>query len=531
MLGLPRATIDQAASAGTVILLAGDVREELPVLFLRLRAAAVDGGLSIVELSPQATSLTAHAAASLRYAPGEATGLVEALVADGAAPSTVDADSLDTARRLVGEGPVVVVVGRPSLAEDGELVADAAQRLAEALPEARFLPALRRGNVLGALDMGLAPGVLPGRVSLDAGREWYTAAWGSAPVARGRGTAAILAAAAGDQPEGAPVEALVLLGADPLSDFPDRRLAAKALDGAGFVVAVGTAPGAVLEHADVVLPAADAHERPGTTTNIEGRIFRLGQKLVPPGQCWPDWMIASELAFHLGHDLGFDSVGAVWDEIERLAPSHRGITRSVLDSHGASDGVVAPLASAKVTFGRRPAPLDPIAVPGVESVERQGTGLQAGLAASPNAGAPNAAVPAGPSDGDAGPARPAVLSGPADLDVPHVSPLDGYSVRLVVSRVLYDDGAAVSAVPELSDLVAPGALRANPQDLDGLGVGAGGSVRLRSATAEAVVPVQPDPSLPRRTVAADFNVPLGDGTVADLIDQAFPVVDLRMETP
>jgi hypothetical protein len=26
-------------------------------------------------------------------------------------------------------------------------------------------------------------------------------------------------------------------------------------------------------------------------------------------------------------------------------------------------------------------------------------------------------------------------------------------------------------------------------------------------------------------------VPLGDGTVADLIDQAFPVVDLRMETP
>jgi hypothetical protein len=26
-------------------------------------------------------------------------------------------------------------------------------------------------------------------------------------------------------------------------------------------------------------------------------------------------------------------------------------------------------------------------------------------------------------------------------------------------------------------------------------------------------------------------VPLGAGTVADLIDQAFPVVDLRMETP
>ncbi len=526
VLGLPRATIDQAAAAATVVLLSGDLREELPILFLRIRAAAVDGDLSIVELSPQATSLTAHAAASLRYAPGEAAGLVEALVSGGPAPATVDADSLETARRLVTDGPVVVVVGRPSLAEDGELVADAAQRLATALPDARFLPALRRGNVLGALDMGLAPGVLPGRVSLESGREWFTAAWGSTPATRGRDTAAILAAAAGDQPEGARVEALVLLGADPLADFPDRRLATKALEGAGFVVAVSTAPGTVLDHADVVLPSADAHERPGTTTNIEGRIFRLGQKLVPPGQCWPDWMIASELAFHLGTDLGFDSVGAVWDEIERLAPSHRGITQSVLDSHGAADGVVAPLASAKVALGRRPAPLDPIAVPGVESVERQGTGLQAGLAASPNAGPPT-----GTPGGDAGAPRPAVLSGPAALDVPHVSPLDGYSVRLVASRVLYDGGTAVSAVPELAELVAPGALRANPQDLDGLGVAAGGTVRLRSATAEAVVPVQPDPSLPRRTVAADFNVPLGDGTVADLIDQAFPVVDLRMETP
>ena len=56
-------------------------------------------------------------------------------------------------------------------------------------------------------------------------------------------------------------------------------------------------------------------------------------------------------------------------------------------------------------------------------------------------------------------------------------------------------------------------------------------VRLRSATTSTVVPVEPDRSLPRRVVATEFNVPFGDGTVADLIDRAFPVVDLRMETP
>jgi len=527
VLGLPRATIDEAASARTVILLTGDVREELPILFLRLRAAALGGDTSLVELSPQATSLTEYAAVSLRYGPGDAATLVDAVMSGGSPPpATRDGDALAEARRLVGDGPVVVVLGRPSLAEDAELVADAAQKLAAALPGARFLPALRRGNVLGALDMGLSPGLLPGRVTLDEGRDWFTAAWGAVPESRGRGTADILAAAAGDQAEGAPVTALVLLGADPLTDFPDRRLATRALDAAGFVVAVATSPGAVLDHADVVLPAAEAHERPGTTTNIEGRISRLGQKLVPPGQAWPDWMIAGELSVHLGRDLGFDSVGSVWDEIEQVAVSHRGITRAVLDAHGAADGIVAPLRSSPVALTRRSAPLDPIAVPGVESVERQGTGLQAGLAASPNAGAVTGAdAPGADATG-----RPSMVATPVDLDVPHVSPADGYSVRLVASRVLYDDGQAVRTVPALAGLVGSAAVRANPQDLDELGVAAGDEVRLRSATATMVVPVEPDPSLPRKVVAADFNVPLADGTVADLVDRAFPVVDLRMES-
>ena len=79
-----------------------------------------------------------------------------------------------------GEG-VVVVAGRPSYAESGEVAAEALRVLAGALPKATFLPALRRGNVFGALDMGLAPGILPGRVGLDAGRARFTAAWGSVP--------------------------------------------------------------------------------------------------------------------------------------------------------------------------------------------------------------------------------------------------------------------------------------------------------------------------------------------------------------
>ncbi len=531
VLSLPRATIDQAAGADTVVLLCGDLREELPILFLRLRAAVVAGTLSLVELSPQATSLTAYATSSVRYGPGDAAALVRSLVDPSAgAPTGADSDQLARARELTGSGKVVVIAGRPSLSEDGALVAEAVQVLAAALPDARFLPALRRGNVHGALDMGLAPGLLPGRVALEAGGAWFTEAWGSVPAARGRDAEGILKAAAADDPAGGSrVRALVALGSDPLSDFPDRRLAERAFSRAEFVVAVATAPGAVTVRADVVLPATEAHERPGTTTNIEGRISRLGQKLVAPGQAWPDWMIASELAIHLGGDLGLDSVGEVWDEIERLAPAYRGITRAVLDAPGAGDGIVAPLRASAVTISRRQGstPLDPIAVPGVESVERQGAPPRAGLAEPPSAG-----LGTDPDDAagvEAGPSRPASLAGPVDLAVPHVSPNDRYSLRLVAARVLYDQGAAVSAVPALAGLVSPAPLRANPLDLDDLGLSSGGSVRVRTATASATLTVVPDGSLPRNVVAVDFNVPLDQGTAGDLIDTDAPVVELRME--
>ena len=105
-----------------MIVLSGDVREELPVLFLRLRAAVVDGGPSLVELSPQATSFTPYAKASLRYAPGEAAVCARALVDTGEpGPASVDQGALAEGRQLAAAGRVVVVVGRPSLAENGAL--------------------------------------------------------------------------------------------------------------------------------------------------------------------------------------------------------------------------------------------------------------------------------------------------------------------------------------------------------------------------------------------------------------------------
>jgi NADH-quinone oxidoreductase subunit G len=543
VLGLPRATIDAACAAPLLISLAGDLREELPVLFLRLREAIV-GGNTLIELSGAPTALTPLATATLALRPGEAPDVARALCGDAAAVTAMEAHpegsalaaaALHTARQALeahadGEG-VVIVLGRPSYAETGDLVAEAARVLAEALPKATFLPALRRGNIFGALDMGLAPGLLPGRVSLDSGRDWFTAAWGAVPATTGLDTAAILSSmageAAGPGAAGQPgVNALILLGADPLSDFPDRAVAEKALAAGHFVVAVTGHPSESVDaYADVVLPCAVAHERPGTTTNLEGRVTRLGQKLTAPGFAWPDWMIATELAAALGADLGVSSANDLADELHLTAPAYFGLTRAVLHSGAAHDGVLLPIVVGS-TRGGDVDPIDPIALPGVESVERQGAPPRTGAADATGAVQARIAAQGSP---------PALLSGlPATAVAAHVPPADAYKLRLVATRRLYDAGSSVTGSPSLTPLVPVLVARANPYDLDRLGAQNGDRVRVRSDRGELVVPVEADDGVPRGAVAIDFNVPVGPdvpgNAVATLIDSRNPVTDVRMES-
>jgi NADH-quinone oxidoreductase subunit G len=561
VLSLPRATVEEACSAKTVVLLTGDVREELPVLFLRLRQAALEGGTALVELTPRPTSLSRYAAVSIATRPGDAPSLARALTGDDGAASSLQShpegpawhpDDLVRARQLLGTqgSTVVVVLGRPSLAEHEGVVAEAARVLASALPGARFLPVLRRGNVHGALDMGLAPGILPGRVSLAAAGEWFTAGWGSVPAVRGLDATAILGSLAGDdtaEPTDDRVRALVAVGADLTGDFPDHQLATRALAGAEFVVAVTGHPSPTVDRADVVLPVAVTHERPGTTTNVEGRLSRLGQKLVAPGLAWSDWMIAAELAVALGGDLRVDSVSELWEEIERLAPAYAGITPAVLDSDAERDGVLVPFDAAARASARAPEPIDPVALPGVESVERQGAPPRVGSAElSDPPGAPlSQSSMAGSSErGDPNPtpAVPRVLSitDAGAGEGPHVPPVDSYSLRLVSTRRLYDAGSAVAGSPSLASLVPVAVARANPYDLDRLGVATGDPVRIRSARAALVLPAEADGGVPRGVVAVEFNLPApdgsgdGDGTLQNaasaLIDATAVVTDVRMES-
>jgi NADH-quinone oxidoreductase subunit G len=513
VLGLPRATIDQVcAPGGTVLLLAADVKEELPVLFLRLRHAVVNDGVRLVELSPRLTSVSELAAATLLHRPGAEGELVAALLggATDREVAGIEPAALAAAQSLLEGGPVTVVIGRTSVADSGAGIAAAATAIHAAHPEVRFLSALRRGNVHGALDMGLAPGLLPGRVGLSEAGEWFRdGGWPTVPAERGMDTTGILQAAAAGK-----LDVLVLLGSDPLSDFPDTGLATRAVAGARTVIAVEQFLTAAAQQADVVLAAAGFAEVDGTTTNIEGRLSTVARKVTPPGTARSDWMIASELARLLGADLGVESVVAISDEIAALAPSHAGITWELLHSAEGRDGVVAPLAPTTPPSGAGP------------ERELSEAAEQVQAPAADEADAPTADVadtdPVEPAPPDS--ARPAVLvyTGVADTTAP---PVDAYSLRLVATRKLYDLGTTTQRSPSLAALVPGTAVHLNPYDFDRVGVEEGAAVSLTSSAGSITLPAYADLGIPRGSAAVVFNQGPGVGA---LIDATTTVTEVRV---
>jgi NADH-quinone oxidoreductase subunit G len=560
VLGLPKATIDQAcASGGTVLVVGVDVKEELPVLYLRLRHAVIEDDVTLVELVPHATGLTGLAAHSLVHAPGAVGDVVAQLLADQPADAGgVASAAIASATAALRQGPVTVVLGRGNVADRADLVAYAASQLAEGLDDVRFLSGLRRGNVHGALDAGLAPGVLPGRVSLDDGRSRFHDHWSTVPSGRGLDTEGILRAAADGK-----LDVLVLLGADPLSDFPDHDLARRALAGARTVVAVDILENPSVAQADVVLPAAGYTETDGTTTNLEGRVSRLSQKVTPPGTARADWVIAAELAYRLGDDLRLESLDDIFTEMASVAPSHHGLTLE----HVGIDGVLVPLqrdqgidSHARTaaepqgihTAGgdQEPDPdIDPESAAAVAESEAADTDAatteaeirateEQAAAEAADAATPDAATPDDDGDG-AGPVDPAeTQAASSELPSPirfHADPVrppepGGYSLRLLTTRKLYDLGTATQASRSLAKL-APGAvLHLHPHDFDRLGVAADAQVTVSNRDAgrgSLTVPVRSSAGVPKGAALLAFLQP--GGHAAELVDASALVTDVRVE--
>jgi NADH-quinone oxidoreductase subunit G len=436
VLGLPRATIDDVCTpGGTVLVIGVDPKETHGALFLRLRHAATQDNATIIEVGPRSTGLSDFAKHSLRVGPGKLGEAVDALLGGSSTGTDIDADDLTAATNAVAAGPITVIYGPGSLADDRSVIENALATIAEAKTDATFLAGLHRGNIMGALDMGLAPGVLPGRIGLGA----TPAGWDSAPSGRGMDTEAMLRRAAAGG-----IDVAILLGCDPLTDFPDAKLAEQAFNKVAHLIAVDCLLNFTSTGADIVFPAASsATEVDGTFTNIEGRISPVARKVTPPGTARPDWMVAAELAAQLGSDLGFIDLDELWAELAEASPLHAGL--SMADIRDA----------------------------GTEAMVLSGSSIDA----------PNASL--------------------ISVDVES----SGSGLSLIVTRKMYDQGTILTFCQSLSGLAGGARAAMHPDTLSSAGLSAGDEVTLSNDVGSISLPAVADLGVAPDCVAVEFNQP------------------------
>ena len=321
-----RARIGDLEKAGSILVWGPDLKEEHPTLYLRVRRAAQELGAGLVVIHPRRTGLDDRASAKITYRPGTGGEVLAELVAGEG--------RMVGAREILSEGPVVALLGRTGYGESPDL-AEAAAAFVRTLPAASILPLARRANVFGALDMGLSPTLLPGRAPRGTlAVQMLADRWGEIPTRSGRDCRGIL-----EGLEAGEIEALVLLGADPVRDVPDGDLARRALESAGLVVAIDQFLTDSSRLADVVFPAMGFAEVEGTVTNIESRVLKVNRVTPGPGQSRADWAILADLATRLDVDLGLVSAEQISREIEEFADIYRGVNWERLDWDD-RDGIV-----------------------------------------------------------------------------------------------------------------------------------------------------------------------------------------------
>ncbi len=436
----PRATIADLDRAATILLWAPDLKEESGSLYLRVRHAAQERGAKLVVVHPRRTGLDDRATHKLTYRPGEGP----ALLADLASGTGEYAAVLET----LSQGPVVAIVGRTGLTEQPGL-AEAVAGFALGLPDAKVLPFARRSNVFGALDMGVAPTLLPGRVGLDDAEAMsqLEAVWGPIPTHDARGTMGILEGLAVGE-----LKALILLGADPLRDVPDATVARRGVEAAEFVVAIDMFLTDSSRLADVVLPAEGFGEKEGTITNLEGRVQKVNRIVTGPGQSQADWTILDDISRRLGKPLGFASAEAIAKEVADVAPAYAGMTWELLE-WDEKEGAVVPYGDAAQPLTVRPA-----------------------------------------------------APGRADLEAMARAPSSG-AFALHIARTLYDDGVLMRNSLSLHALAPGAAVYLHPDDAERLGVVDGALVEVKTVDASVRLPAVLDPSLLSGVAYVPFNQP------------------------
>ncbi|MFD1685990.1 formate dehydrogenase subunit alpha [Halobellus litoreus] len=193
-------------------------------------------------------------------------------------------------------------------------------------------PLRGQNNVQGTSDVGAMPNVLPGYqlVDDDEAREGVEDVWGFEIPDEPGLTNVEITKNIGEQ-----IQAMYVMGENPIMSEPNANHTADLLDELGFLVVQDIFMTETAEYADVVLPATTWAERGGTVTNTDRRVQRMRGVQKVHENTKHDLEILCEVGTRLfGEGFDFDTPEEVFEELRQVCPSYHGMTYDALGEEG-----------------------------------------------------------------------------------------------------------------------------------------------------------------------------------------------------
>lgn len=345
-------------TAEVICVLGADPNHSLPVAGYYLKRAARHG-IPIIVVDPRKTDLVPFASLWLPVKPQGDLEMINALAAQLIEKGAYDAsfidrhtkgfslfryslatldfervqrvtglnkDELQAAADLIGQNKTAFVIGNGILQQRyGQYTLEALLNLALmsdnlGTPGNNFYLLAKENNQVGALDMGTAPHLFPGRLPLRKKRvikvweeKWNT----KLSQTPGFNLIEMINAA-----EKGHLKGLYVMGENPLRALPQSKRVQKALKKLEFLVVQDILHNETTPMADAVLPGAAFSEKGGSFTSMEGRIQTFRPVVPPPGNAKADWEILDLLSTKLSSVESYASVEKIRAEIRQLVPMY-----------------------------------------------------------------------------------------------------------------------------------------------------------------------------------------------------------------
>lgn len=303
-------------SSDVIVSFASDLHREHQNEYLRLRKAVQFNQARVFLLNPYSTKASDISSLELVYKPGTDETLISAICLAGLESGAVASSEADDLKRKVGftsaagaasacgvdlveiqavaralsEGKKITFLAGELLTRSRDREAIAASlcnlnRVFGIIAKGQIAILSRYPNSVGAGRLGLAPHNSPTLASK------LKSIWGQYPETPPQNTDAMLAAAKKEE-----LDAMILVGVNPVAMYPDRQFAVDGLDRLDFLVVCDLVETATTQLADVVLPLASWAEYDGEYVNLEGRCQTAGRAISPQHESRPGYEIIADLA-------------------------------------------------------------------------------------------------------------------------------------------------------------------------------------------------------------------------------------------